>query len=43
MKNIAPDIFRQRLLLEGLYTIHIDRQSFILSLILQKLFNFDRS
>lgn len=24
MENIAPDIFRQRLLVEGFYTIHID-------------------
>lgn len=26
MKNIAPDIFRQRLLIEGFYTTSIDQQ-----------------
>ena len=24
MENIAPDIFRQRLLVEGFYTIHVE-------------------
>ncbi len=27
MKNLAPEIFRQRLLLEGYYTIEVTRQS----------------
>ena len=27
MKNLAPHIFRQRLLMEGLYTIHLDKQT----------------
>ncbi len=26
MKNLAPDIFRQRLLLEGFYTINVDEK-----------------
>jgi hypothetical protein len=26
MKNLAPDIFRQRLLIEGFYTINLDRE-----------------
>jgi hypothetical protein len=26
MKNLAPDIFRQRLLIEGFYTIELDRE-----------------
>ena len=27
MKNLAPQIFRQRLLIEGIYTIPVDRQA----------------
>jgi S-adenosylmethionine decarboxylase len=27
MKNVAPDIFRQRLLLEGFYTIEVNRDT----------------
>lgn len=26
MKNLAPDIFRQRLLIEGFYTVDLDRE-----------------
>jgi S-adenosylmethionine decarboxylase len=26
IKNLAPDVFRQRLLIEGFYTTHIDRE-----------------
>jgi S-adenosylmethionine decarboxylase len=27
MKNLAPQIFRQRLLIEGIYTVNVDRQA----------------